>query len=125
MTMLDQKSARIRFRLGFACYEVRRKTYLEASDVLLGSKRYSPAGSGHLEAKMGSELANLRLGKRPLWTSQEPEIAEDKTRSVSAGYAVRSRACLDASVVLFCAPSATRQLVLDVWRPKWAQNWPT
>ncbi len=61
---------------------------------LLGSKSYYPAGGGDLEAKMSTKLANWKPGKLQFG-------ARNRCRLGFAGYAVRSRACLDASDVLF------------------------
>ena len=43
----------------------------------MGSKSYSPAGGGLLEAKMSSELANLRLEKQLLEARKVPELGSD------------------------------------------------
>ena len=43
----------------------------------LGSKSYSPAGGRHLEAKMGSDLGNLRPERQLLGARKVPEPGSD------------------------------------------------
>ncbi len=43
----------------------------------LGSKRYSPADDGDLEAKLGSELANLRPERQLFGARKVVELGAD------------------------------------------------
>ena len=97
-TIVSQKRARNRFRLGFAGYDVRSRTYLEANDVLFRLQVLLPSWCWTFGGQNGLETGQLEARKATILDQKSARIW---SRLGFAGYEVRGRTHLDASEVLF------------------------
>ncbi len=97
-TILDQKSARNKCRLGFAGYDVRSRAYLEASEVLFGLQELLPSWCWTFGNRNEHIAGQLEAWKIAILGQKSARI---RFRLGFAGHEARGRACLDASEVLF------------------------